>query len=50
MKYELFAFDLDGTLLDPEGQLPPATLDFLNALRTQLQTVRYFQRGLILKL
>ena len=35
MKYELFAFDLDGTLLDPEGQLPPATLDFLNTLRAK---------------
>lgn len=35
MKYELFAFDLDGTLLDPEGQLPLATLDFLNTLRAK---------------
>jgi len=35
MKYELFAFDLDGTLLDPEGQLPLATLDFLNTLKAK---------------
>ena len=35
MKYELFAFDLDGTLLDSEGQLPLATLDFLNTLRAK---------------
>jgi hydroxymethylpyrimidine pyrophosphatase-like HAD family hydrolase len=35
MKYELFAFDLDGTLLDPSGQLPPTTLDFLNILKAK---------------
>ena len=35
MKYELFAFDLDGTLLDSEGQLSPATLDFLNTLKAK---------------
>ncbi len=35
MNFELFAFDLDGTLLGPDGVLPPATRDFLGRLRAR---------------
>ncbi len=30
--YELFAFDLDGTLLDAQGRIPPHTLGFVQEL------------------
>ncbi len=33
MKFELFAFDLDGTLLCPDGTISPETKDFLCLLR-----------------
>ncbi|MBC7221318.1 HAD family phosphatase [Candidatus Bipolaricaulota bacterium] len=35
MPYRLFAFDLDGTLLAPDGTIPPGTRAFLTEIRTQ---------------
>ncbi len=35
MRYRLFAFDLDGTLLAPDGTIPPGTRAFLAEIRTQ---------------
>ncbi|GAB4305401.1 MAG: Cof-type HAD-IIB family hydrolase [Candidatus Bipolaricaulota bacterium] len=35
MPYRLFAFDLDGTLLSPDGTIPPETRTFLAAIRLQ---------------
>ncbi|MBI4289653.1 MAG: HAD family phosphatase [Chloroflexi bacterium] len=48
MKYKLIAFDMDGTLLDKEGNVPPATVDAVHramdrGIQVTLATGRMFR-------